>query len=135
MSEVGSARSGGRSASRALLPGEIRSATGGILRPFLKGQSGNPNGGTSDYHAVRRLCAEHSLEASRRLIALMREGDDPRVTYMAIMAIMERGIGKPRDHSDEDNALARMNLAALDPSEQRLLIDLLRRVMGMPAPA
>ena len=67
------------------------------------------------------------------MVSLMR-GDDERVAYMAATAIMERGAGKPRDHSDEENALGRIDLSALSQSDQALLIDLLKRVMGMAAP-
>ena len=121
-------------AARTVPPeGEVIRRNGGWLRPWQKGVSGNPCGVQGEYQQVRKLCTQHSLEASRRLIKLM-DDDDSRVALMAISAVLERGVGKPRDHSDEDNALARMNLEALDPGEQRQLIDLLRRVMGMPAP-
>jgi hypothetical protein len=105
------------------------------LRKFPRGVSGNPYGtNMSAYHEARRICAQATPDAARKQVALMGS-EDERVAFMATVAVLERGAGKPRDHSDEENALARMNLAALDPSEQRLLIDLLRRVMGMPAPA
>jgi hypothetical protein len=117
--------------------GAVPGFRGGWLRPaWKKGESGNPEGrgiAGSEYQKVRKLCAERSEQAARRLFELM-EDEDGRVALMAVSAVLDRGIGKPRDHSDEDNALARMNLNALDPAEQRLLIDLLRRVMGMPAP-
>ena len=73
------------------------------------------------------------MEAAHRLAELMR-GDDERVAYMAVTTILERGVGKPRDHSDEENALGRIDLSALSESDQALLIELLKRVMGMSAP-
>jgi hypothetical protein len=97
---------------------------------FPKGVSGNPTGLQGEYQQVRRLCADHSLEATRRLIELMR-GDDERVAYMAVTSILERGIGKPRDHSGEESALAKIDLTALSQADQQTLVTLLKRVMGM----
>ena len=55
-----------------------------------------------------------SEQAARRLFELM-EDEDGRVALMEVSAVLDRGIGKPKDHSDEDNALSRLNLAAISP--------------------
>ena len=128
---------GGRSGGRPLLEGEMIGPKGGILRMFPKGVSGNPGGIQGEYQQVRRLCAQHSVEASRRLIELMR-GSDERVAYMAATSIIERGVGKVRDHSAEESAMARVDLSRLSQSDQELLVRLLKRVMGIqdePKPA
>src|SRR5262249_20587020 len=82
------------------------------------------------YQRVRSICAAFSEEAARRLIELAR-GPDERVAYMALTTILERGVGKPRDHAAEDEAVGRINLAALPEADQRLLVDLLKRARGM----
>jgi hypothetical protein len=119
--------------SSVLPPGAIPGVNGGYLTPWKKGQSGNPGGWSlAKYHAARRLCADHTLEACQLLVTLMRDaGEDSRVRYMAMMAVIERGIGKPRDHSGEDEALGRIDLSQLSASDQQILVDLLKRVMGM----
>jgi hypothetical protein len=81
---------------------------------------------------VRRLCADRSLEATQTLIDLMHEDVDDRVRYMAAIAVLERGVGKPRDHSAEESAMARVDLSRISESDQELLVRLLKRVMGMP---
>jgi len=125
----------GSSGGRPLLRGEVAGPHGGILRRFPKGVSGNPHGtNMSAYHAARRICAQATPDAARKQVALMNS-EDERVAFMATVAVLERGAGKPRDRSDEDNALSRLNLAALSDDEQRLLLGLLRRVMGVESPA
>jgi DNA invertase Pin-like site-specific DNA recombinase len=42
------------------------------------------------------------------------------------------GIGKPRDHSAEESAMAQVDLSRISESDQRELVRLLKRVMGMP---
>lgn len=105
---------------------------GARLKSWAPGQSGNPSGrNLSVYHAVRRLASSVSLEATEKLIELMRKSDDDRVAYMAIMALLERGPGKPRDHSDEDAIANRLNIAALEPDERAAFAKLLAKLMGM----
>ena len=53
---------------------------GGILCPFQKGHTGNPQGiyGSGAYHEARRICAEASPEAARKQVELMGS-DDPGI--------------------------------------------------------
>jgi len=106
----------------------------GALRPFQKGVSGNPSGiGHNDYHIARKICAEHSVEAIHRQLELMRS-DDERVAFMATEAILNRGIGKPRDHSAEDQARTIVNLDNLTDDERALLAKLMGKVLPKDAP-
>jgi hypothetical protein len=68
-------------------------------RPYKwkPGQSGNPTGRGALYHECRRLAAEASLDAMRRLITLMDAADE-RVSYMATVAILDRAGVKPMDY-------------------------------------
>jgi hypothetical protein len=62
-------------------------------RMWQPGQSGNPTGRGGLYLECRRLAAEASPDAMRRLIALM-DAEDERVSYMATVAILDRsGVG------------------------------------------
>ena len=57
-----------RAPCRPLQKGEVSAPNGGILRPFQRGHSGNPQGiyGSSAYHEARRICAEASPGDVRR---------------------------------------------------------------------
>ncbi len=108
----------------------------GRLTPFKKGQSGNPTGllSTGEYHRVRKLCAEHSEEAALGMIKLMRDSEDERIQFMCMSSIMDRGIGKPRDHSTEDQARTIVNLDNLSDDERALLAKLMGKVLPKDAP-
>jgi hypothetical protein len=84
-------------------------------------------------YEVRRLCADHSLEAAEKQIRLMRESTDDRVIFMVTEAIMSRGIGKPRDHSNEDSR-RRIDLSALSADERETMLALLRKALGPGIP-
>src|SRR5262249_24224994 len=60
-------------------------------RPYKwkPGQSGNPTGRGRLYLECRRLAAEASPDAMRRLITLM-DSVDERVSYMATVAVLDR---------------------------------------------
>ena len=110
----------------------VRPRQGGWLRPWQKGQSGNPGGvggPGSVYHEARKLCAEHTPEAIRKQIELMRTCDDPRVVTIVTQAIIDRGAGKPRDHSNEQTQ--RVDTSVLTPEKRELLAALLREAMGL----
>jgi hypothetical protein len=106
----------------------------GKLTPFQKGKSGNPGGwNQSAYFEARKICAEYSSEAIHRQLELMRS-DDERVAFMATEAILNRGIGKPRDHSTEDQARTIVNLDNLSDDERALLAKLMGKVLPKDAP-
>ena len=105
---------------------------GGWLRPWQKGQSGNPGGvggPGSAYHEARRICAEASPEAARKQVELMGS-DDPRVVFMATEAVLNRGAGKPRDHSNEQGT-GRIDLSVLTPEERQVMVNLLQKAMAI----
>ena len=104
----------------------------GRLIPWQPGQSGNPAGNTnlSEYHRVRQLCGENSLAAAREQIALMTDNDS-RVRFMATEAVLNRGVGKPRDHSGDEKQNQRMNLSALSGEEIKSLGELLKKALGL----
>jgi hypothetical protein len=57
----------------------------------------NPTGRGGLYHECRRLAAEASPQAMRRLIELM-DAEDERVSYMATVAVLDRSDVKPMDY-------------------------------------
>jgi hypothetical protein len=60
------------------------------------GQSGNPGGFNGAHGEALRLAREASPKAVLRLIELMGS-DDARVAVVACNAILDRGLGKPRE--------------------------------------
>ena len=50
---------------------------------------------------------------------------------MATEAVLRRGIGQPRDHSDEQRAGGRINLAGMDGAELQTLASLLRKALNI----
>jgi uncharacterized protein DUF5681 len=64
------------------------------LKPFKKGQSGNPGGRPKSHREITQLALEGSEHAIRRLIALTSSKDE-RVALSACIAVLDRGIGKP----------------------------------------
>src|ERR1700755_1014216 len=131
MSEHTDRRADRRAPSRPLQKGEVLAPNGGILRPFQKGHSGNPQGiyGGSAYHEARRICAEASPAAARKQVELM-SSDDDRVVFMATEAVLNRGAGKPRDHSNEQGR-GGIDLSALTPDERQTMALLLKKAMGL----
>jgi hypothetical protein len=75
------------------------------------------------------ICAEASPAAARKQVELM-SSDDDRVVFMATEAVLNRGAGKPRDHSNEQTN--RVDLSVLSAEEREALAALLRKAMGMP---
>jgi len=49
---------------------------------------------------------------------------------MVTEAIMNRGVGKPRDHSNEQDR-GRIDLSALTPDERQTMALLLKKCMGL----
>lgn len=82
-------------------------------RPYKwkPGQSGNPAGRSGLYGECRRLAAEASPSAMRRLIELM-DAQDERVAYMAAVAVLDRAGVKPKEYDprEEQQALSRLPL-------------------------
>jgi hypothetical protein len=92
-------------------------------RPFKwkPGQSGNPTGRGGLYHECRRLAAEASPQAMRRLIELM-DAEDERVAYMATVAILDRSGVKPIDYNPaQDVTPPTWDPGALTPEERENL--------------
>ena len=60
------------------------------------GQSGNPKGRPSIKGPVEMLAREHTEEAVRTLVDLMRHGEPDAVRGAAANALLNRGWGMPR---------------------------------------
>jgi hypothetical protein len=56
---------------------------------------------------------------------------DSRVALMAAAAVLNRGAGKPRDHSAEDRRDLQADLSALSSDERKTLARLLATALGV----
>ena len=83
-----------------------------------------------EYNKVRKICAEASEEAARIQVELMRN-EDPRIQLIATEAVLNRGVGKPRDHSEEEKKRRRVDLSGLDSDELKELGKLLKKALGI----
>jgi hypothetical protein len=104
---------------------------GRLVAAWQPGQSGNPSGPVdlSAYHEARRICAQASPRAAEIQVQLM-DDDDARIRLMATESVLNRGVGKPRDHTADDRN-QRVSLAALTPDELTSLATLLKRALGI----
>lgn len=72
------------------------------LRPFRKGQSGNPAGRPRKLVTVSQLAEGSSEKALKKLIALM-DSEKDTVALAAAQAILDRAMGKPKQSLDVTN--------------------------------
>jgi hypothetical protein len=64
------------------------------LKPWRKGQSGNPGGRPKGEGEVRQLARAYTHEAIKTIVHLMREGPPP-IAGRAAEALLDRGCGRP----------------------------------------
>lgn len=72
---------------------------------FKKGESGNPAGRSIENKVladVRALARSHCIDAIKTLVDLMKTGEN-RIRLAAAMAILDRGVGKPREEQDDEH--------------------------------
>jgi hypothetical protein len=93
------------------------------LKPFPKGVSGNPGGKSKHLEELRKLALENCPRALKRIVELV-ESEDERVAMMAAKEILDRGIGKPKNAEDGDEANAKS-----------LTINIIRYTDGDKSPA
>jgi hypothetical protein len=102
------------------------------LRPFQKGQSGNPAGRSGPYLETQRLARDAAPDVTRRLIEIALTDPDTRVAVVAGNSVLDRAFGKPRDYDPkEDKPPSMVDVSVLSVSEQRMMLDFLRRVLVM----
>ena len=65
------------------------------LKPWRKGQSGNPSGMSRVKREVRDLAKANSVRAMQKIVDLM-DAEDERVALAAAIEVKNTAIGKPR---------------------------------------
>jgi hypothetical protein len=85
------------------------------LKPWKKGQTGNPTG-TNHISTLRGLAAKHSPRALARIVELM-ESDDERVAMAASKEILDRAFGRPGAAEDENGPKGQVTINILKLSD------------------
>ena len=80
-----------------------RDRNNGNLKPFKKGQSGNPRGRPKADFTIQELARAHCPKAINRLAAIL---DNPKATpaaqVSAATALLDRGYGRPPQFTTGD---------------------------------
>lgn len=68
--------------------------------PFVKGQSGNPGGRAKgklpDGRTLADLAKEHTADAVKALVRIVKEGGTDAAVVSAATAVLDRAWGRPR---------------------------------------
>ena len=72
------------------------------LRPWQKGQSGNPAGRRAE-QTLKQLASLHTEKALLKIVALI-DSSDERVAIMAAKEVLDRACGKAKPMEDADDA-------------------------------
>jgi Family of unknown function (DUF5681) len=96
-------------------------SVGGLsnLRPWQKGQSGNPNGRPKG--DVQALARQHTEAAIQALVDCL---DDPKLKVQAAIALLDRGWGRPAVEivtPDDANSITFQHLVAARAFSDELL--------------
>lgn len=89
------------------------------LRPWQKGQSGNPGGRPKRSEAINALLDEHGPIALMKLCELINS-DDERIALMAAKEVADRAYGKtkPADEEDDDKRSLIINIVKYTDGNQ-----------------
>jgi hypothetical protein len=102
--------------------------------PLKPGVSGNPSRRANAFEQVRTLAREHSPEAFKTLVELMRLADEPLVRLRAAEQILDRAFGRPAQAVELLGAIAHVDVTALSDAELRAHVSHLREQL-QPGPS
>ena len=112
----------------------IPGGRGGAIRPWQRGQSGNPAGMSAAKREAHRLARLAAPDAVGVLIARMMDpAEDARVRTVAAGAVLDRGLGKAKDGPPETDERTDIDLSHLTPNELHELgaaLATIRRLIG-----
>jgi hypothetical protein len=114
--------------------GWAKGRSGNPATQFKPGVSGKPTGSTHAFEQVRALARQHSPEAFRTLVELMRLTDEPIVRLRAAEQILDRAFGRPAQAVELLGAIAHVDVTALSDAELRAHVIHLREQLQPPPP-
>ena len=87
-----------------------------VSTKFKKGKSGNPGGRKAMPKELKEFLAGHTLDAAKKLVALL-DDKDPNVALKAANSIIDRVHGKPeQSHKVEGEGLSQTVIVVKDRS-------------------
>jgi hypothetical protein len=97
------------------------------LKPWKKGQTGNPGGVSRERRialsVLREWCDER---AAQRMIELAESHDDLRVASVMTKEIVDRIWGKPKERPETEDAKPLIDPAKLTDEQKRVLLEIFR---------
>lgn len=100
------------------------------LTPFQKGQTGIPHvSAPVTVREAKAISRNKSAEAMRELVALMRD-EDPKIRLVAVLAILDRGLGKVREMPDEPPPRPEIDVTKFTDAELAQVNAMLGRALG-----
>jgi hypothetical protein len=112
--------------NRRAAGGWTKGRSGNPATQFKPGVSGNPSGRANAFEQVRALARQHSPEAFKTLVELMRLTDEPVVRLRAAEQILDRAFRRPPQAVEFFGALAHVDVSALSDAELRAHVTQLR---------
>ena len=95
----------------------------GRLRPFRRGQSGNPSGHSGRYGEVVRLCREAGPAVAQRLIELALDpNEERRVSVVAGQEVLTRGFGRAREMPEGERRGPGLDMESVSEAKLELVI-------------
>ena len=102
------------------------------LKPWPKGVSGNPGGRTPLQAECTRIARDMCPEALRRAGEIMRQNDDQRAALVAIGIVLDRGLGKPKEQSEDLQQRPKCDFSKLTSDELSTLRNSLAKILSIP---
>ena len=104
------------------------------LKPWKKGQSGNPEGKIGLERESRAIARRAAPEIMERLVHIALDPEeDSRVASVVGLAVLEQAFGKPRPFNPaEDNPRAQMDYSKLSDKQLRQLKSLVLKAAKLP---
>jgi hypothetical protein len=108
-----------------------RDKNNGNLRPFKKGQSGNPRGRPKVDFTIQELARAHCPKAINHLAAILENPkSSPAAQVSAAIALLDRGYGKPPQFTTGDEMALKRAIEMTD-DELATSIEAAKRKLGI----
>jgi hypothetical protein len=107
---------------------------GRLAQPWKPGQSGNPGGIGGPVREAQRIAREATPKAMRKLVELLDSKDD-RVVAVAIQALLDRSMGKPKEAPPDREGNTRLDMSRLSNADMADFKRMLSKIADVPEPS